>query len=66
MICEHRGWKKGNDELIMEEGLIVQSPSQQRIVGKIKGRIEKAASYDLSALFNRKIRVNISVNIDKK
>lgn len=66
IIFEHRGWKRGEDALIMEEGLIVQSTSQQRIVSKVKSVIEKAASIDLTELFHRKIRVHISVNIDKK
>lgn len=52
--------------LVLEEGLIAQSPSQQRIVNKTKYRIEKDASQDLSILFNRKIRVHITVSVDKK
>ena len=66
LIFEHRGWRRGADALIMEEGLIVQSSSQQRIVSKVKSVIEKAASIDCSELFHRKIRVHISVNVDKK
>ena len=66
LIFEHRGWKKEEDILVLEEGLIAQSPSQQRIVSKAKYRIEKDASQDLSILFNRKIRVHITVSVEKK
>lgn len=65
MIFEHRGWRKSNDALILEEGLIVQSESQGRIVGKVKSRLEKAAAIDLSEAFQRKIQVHITINLDK-
>lgn len=65
LIFEHRGWRKSNDALILEEGLIVQSESQGRIVGKVKSRLEKAAAIDLSEAFQRKIQVHITINLDK-
>ena len=65
LIVVHRGWKKINGVLTLDAELLCQSPSQQRIVSKIRRQLEFAASDDISKLFGRKIRVTIQVGIDK-
>ena len=65
LIVVHRGWKKLNGGLVLDAELLCQSPSQQRIVSKIRRQLEFAASDDISKLFGRPIRVSIQVGIDK-
>ena len=65
LIVVHRGWKKINGMLALDAELLCQSPSQQRIVSKIRRQLEYAASDDISKLFGRQIRVMIQVGLDK-
>ena len=65
LIVVHRGWKKLSGGLVLDAELLCQSPSQQRIVSKIRRQLEFAASDDISKLFGRPIRVTIQVGIDK-
>ena len=51
--------------LVAMENLQVQTHSQQRIVDRVKWRIEQAASKDLTELFGRPIAVSIIVSIHK-
>ena len=56
---------KPHGMLALDAELLCQSPSQQRIVSKIRRQLEYAASDDISKLFGRQIRVMIQVGLDK-